>query len=98
MQNLSPEVLIYLQTLKNYFNNNEEVKNYFMVHDNENLFYHQISHISQLNLNLSGQPMLTIEQFETIRMNMIQIINQPNNLTESHLFVDLKEYGKFYLN
>jgi hypothetical protein len=96
-----PEVLIYIQSIKNYFNNNIEAKNYFIINGDEEFFYHHLIEISKKNLEKDGEPMLSMEQFELLRKTMmiISIINKPNEENEEDkLFIDLKEFGKFCLN
>ena len=39
MDNISPEVLIYLQTVKNYFETNKEAKEFFLSNSDSELFY-----------------------------------------------------------
>ena len=42
MDKISPEVLIYLQSVKNYFETNIEAKEFFLSDSNEELFYKQM--------------------------------------------------------
>ena len=49
MDNVSPEVLIYLQTVKNYFEINKEAREFFLSNSDEELFYKHMSEIAQKN-------------------------------------------------
>jgi len=48
---MSPEVLIYIQSVKNYFKTNNEAKDYFLNGNDEELFFKHLSEISQKNFN-----------------------------------------------
>jgi hypothetical protein len=96
MEKISPEVLIYIQSLRAYFENNEGVKSYFIVNQTDLDFFSNVTKIAQLNYIASGHPMLTIEQFEKLR-NLTQEKLPENKITWER-YQDFKEYGKFYLN
>jgi hypothetical protein len=70
---LSPEVLIYIQTVKNYFNTNKEARDYFLSNSNEELFFEHLGEISQKNFEKDGEVMLNIEQFDLLK-NTIKAI------------------------
>ena len=69
--NFSPESLIYLQTLKNYFQNNEEAKNYFLSNLNEDDFYSNVLNVAEKNFRKNGEPQLTQEQLEFLRVSLM---------------------------
>jgi hypothetical protein len=96
MRKLPSEVLIYIQNLRAYLDSNDEIKKYFIINEDEDFFYNQVSQISQFNLSAIGEPLLSVEQFENIRTLIIR--NFLIKLQEDALFVDYKEYGKFCLN
>lgn len=98
MEKLSSEVMIYLQNLKHYFDNNDEVRSYFIINQQDKLFYNQIAKISQLNFNKTGQPMLTVDQFELVRVFLISFGRAVDSTAKGDLFVDYNQYGKFFLN
>lgn len=100
--NLSPEVLIYIQSVKNFLDKDKNAKNYFIVEGNEKFFYDHLSEIAQKNFETLGYAELNTLQFEFIRKTMYIIFNVlskdiPEN-PEDKLFIDYKEYGKFCLN
>ena len=64
---MSPEVLIYIQSVKNYFKTNIEAKDYFLNGNDEELFFKHLSEISQKNFNKNGEVMLDKNQFELLR-------------------------------
>lgn len=68
---LSPEVLIYIQTLKHYFENNQESRDYFLGGgiDGEEFFF-LVGEVSQKNFEKTGEPQLSKEQFEFLKLTL----------------------------
>jgi len=73
MDNVSPEVLIYLQSVKNYFETNKEAKEFFLSNSNEELFYKHMTEIAQKNFEKNGEATLDREQFELLRRTIVAI-------------------------
>lgn len=73
MNKISPEVLIYLQTVRNYFETNNEAKLYFLSDSNEELFYKHMMEIAQKNYQKNGEATLDREQFELLRKTVAAI-------------------------
>jgi hypothetical protein len=73
MDNVSPEVLIYLQTVKNYFEINKEAREFFLSNSDEELFYKHMSEIAQKNFEKNGDATLDREQFELLRKTIAAI-------------------------
>lgn len=98
---LSPEVLIYLQTVKNYFATNQEAREYFIADSDEEMFFNHLSEISQKNFEKSGEVMLNKEQFELLRITVRAIkVTKDDKPTEKEdlIFVDTRGFGKICLN
>jgi hypothetical protein len=101
---LSPEVLIYVQTVMNYFNKNEEAHNYFIGESDEELFFKHLGEISEKNFKKNGEVALTKEQFEILRKTVtalgIATKDIPEETTEEHphIFIDTRGFGKICLN
>lgn len=70
---LSPEVLIYVQSVKNYFATNKEAGEYFLSGTNEELFFKHLTEIAQKNFTKSGESMLNRDQFELLRKTILAI-------------------------
>lgn len=70
---LSPEVLIYIQTVKNYFNSNQKARDYFLKNSDEELFFEHLGEISQKNFEKEGEVMLNQEQFDLLRKTILAI-------------------------
>lgn len=87
---MSPEISIYLQKIKNYLETNQQAREYF-IDNNYDLFFDELIKISNENLEKKGDPSLTIDQFEEVRL-------KSRNKTEPQIYMDLKHYGKLYLN
>jgi uncharacterized protein YrzB (UPF0473 family) len=98
---LSSEVLIYLQTVKNYFATNQEAKEYFIGDSDEEMFFNHLSEISQKNFEKNGEVMLNKEQFELLRVTIRAIqVTKDDKPTEQEdlIFVDTRGFGKICLN
>ena len=104
---LSPEVLTYLQTVKNFLKKNDEAKKYFLHGVDEEMFYEHLCEISQNNFEQLGEPMLNKEQFDLLKKTMkaISIVGKSINEleeevvdTEKNIFVDYRGFGKICLN
>ena len=105
MEEFSPEVFIYLQTVKNYLKTNLEARNYFLGDSDEELFYQHLCEISQKNYEKNGEVMLNKEQFELLRTTVKvvtiakkDIPEEPKKDTEENIFLDLGDFGKICLN
>jgi len=103
MDNFSPEVLIYIQTVKNYFKTNKEANEYFLQDSNEELFYKHLGEISQKNFEKDGEVMLNKEQFELLRKTVaaITISKKPiktKKSKKSKLFFEIPNFGQICLN
>lgn len=103
MEKLSPEVLIYIQSVKHYFETNQEAREYFLGNADEELFYKHLSEISQKNFDKNGEVMLDKTQFELLRVTVqaIAVVTTPvENLpsAEDYIFIDMRGYAKICLN
>lgn len=105
MEEFSPEIFIYLQTVKNYFKINLEARNYFLGDSDEELFYQHLCEISQKNYEKNGEVMLNKEQFELLRTTVKVVTISKKDIpeefeknVEEKIFFDLGEFGKICLN
>ena len=71
MEDLPPEVLIYIQTVKNFFSKNEGTREYFLSQIDEDIFFRYLGSISKKNFETNGEVMLTEVQFELLRKTLI---------------------------
>jgi hypothetical protein len=67
----SPEVLIFLQNFKIYLENNDDVKIYFLKNVNEDEFFKELLKTAQKNFEKTGDPKLTKNQFEFLRISLM---------------------------
>ena len=101
---MSPEVLIYIQSVKNYFKTNNEARDYFLNGNDEELFFKHLSEISQKNFDKNGEVMLDKNQFELLRTTTKVITIAVKEETpeeksiEEKIFQDIKGFGKICLN
>jgi hypothetical protein len=111
MDNISPEVLIYIQTVKNYFEINNEAREFFLSNSDEELFYKHLTEIAQKNFKKSGTATLDREQFELLRKTILAItISKSNNYIRpiedidvkieenKNIFIEYENFGKICLN
>jgi hypothetical protein len=104
MKKLPPEVLIYIQTVKNFFNNNKEAKDYFLLDNNEELFFEHLGEISKKNFEKQGEIMLSQTQFELLRKTISAICaieknnEKPKLEYDNRVFVSFKDFGSICLN
>jgi hypothetical protein len=91
--NFKPEVLIYLNQVKSFLSKNEEARSYFMSNTNPDDFYTKLCEMSEKNFDSSGEPSLTQEQFEELRL---EIIKEP----EKKVFdpIVYTKFGHYSLN
>lgn len=87
---MSPEISIYLQKVKKYLETNQQAKEYF-IDNNYDSFFDELIKISNENLEKNGDPSLSVDQFEEIRL-------KSRNKKTNQIYMDLKHYGKIYLN
>lgn len=93
----SPESLIYLQTIKNYFENNEEARKYFLSNLNEDEFFNAILKVAENNFKKTGEPQLSQEQLEFLRVSLMifkQVEDTEFNGIYFYESTDLKFYFK----
>jgi hypothetical protein len=98
---MSPEVLIYIQTVKNYLKNNQEARDYFLRGVDEEIFYKYLAEISQKNFNNNGDVTLNITQFEILKRTVaaLSIVNKSDEeINHTNLFFKVKDFGYFSLN
>ena len=93
----SPEVLIYLQTVKKYIDGNEEAKKYFIANDIESDFFDLVSDISQINFDKRGQPELSKEQFELVRITLIAFKKSEEEIPDDSIYEYIPNHVNFYL-
>ena len=94
---LSPEVLIYLQTIKNYFENNEETRSYFLSHLDKDEFFRLVGETSEINFKKTGEPQLSKEQFEFLRVSLM-IFKKAEETPDEHFIYEYNAKNiNFYL-
>jgi uncharacterized protein (UPF0305 family) len=98
------EVIIYVNKVKQYFDSNDETKKYFHIDEYESYFFDELSDIARKNYDEKQDPMLSIEQFEEIRLKILSKIMFKNiDKTTDLPFTDLNltlltELSKICLN
>jgi hypothetical protein len=97
IKNMSPEVLMYIQTVKQFLDKNEESKRYFLKNVDEETFFKNLEEVAQKNFNSNGEPMLTEIQFELLKRatKVIQITKKENI---NNIFIDMPGFQPICLN
>lgn len=101
MTKIPPEVLIYVQNIRNYLMTDSEANQYFIGDSNEDLFFDHLTEISQKNFESNGEAMLSKEQFELLRKTMAAVLITKKDIPEDpmdKIFLDIEGFGKFCLN
>ena len=93
---MAPEVLIYVQNLKRYFDKNKEDQDYFTGNADKELFFNQLLEMAEKNFEESGEPNLTIGQFEELRKNQTPDEEIKNEIVG--LFISFGDFGRMSLN
>lgn len=97
--NKSPEVLIYLQTVRKYIESNQEARKYFIPNNVESDFYGLVEDISQINFTKRGEPELSKEQFEFIRITLMAFKNaEEEEILSDSIYEYIPTHINFYLN
>jgi hypothetical protein len=97
---MDSEVLVYIQKIKNFLNTNDSARDYFIGNSDVNEFYKQLSIISEKNYETNGQPELSKEQFELLRITLevVSISQQKMFITDDGLFMVYENYPPISLN
>jgi hypothetical protein len=101
MTKIPPEVLIYVQNIRNYLTTDSDANRYFIGDSDEELFFNHLIEISQKNFESNGEAMLSKEQFELLRKTMVAILITKKEIPEDpmdKIFLDIEGFGKFCLN
>ncbi len=95
MTKYSPEVLIYLNQVKEFLQKNKEADEYLVGAMDREEFFEKVLELSQTNFEKNGETMLTKEQFEEIRETAKKTKPQdyPNGV-----FMEIPNFGMISLN
>jgi hypothetical protein len=95
---MTPEVLMYIQSLKIYFEKNKDVRDYFIGNSDEELFFEHLIEISKKNYKTNNDPMLTEVQFELLKKTISVLTISKKEFIEDDVFVEVKDFGFYCLN
>jgi hypothetical protein len=93
---MSPEVLIYIQSVKTFFEKNDVARKYFLEFIDEDVFFKYLGEISQKNFEKDGEVSLTLEQFEHLRKSLMTLTKYTD--IKKSAFIDFGDYGHICLN
>jgi hypothetical protein len=94
---LSSDVLIYVQTIKNYLETNQEARDYFLKNADYDLFFDNLAQISEINFQKTGEPQLTQQQFEFLRVSMMIFKEVDEQEVDQTIYNYIPQDIKFYL-
>ncbi len=90
MKQSSPDVLIYLDKLKRYIFSDNDIRDFFLKDIDQGMFFEKVTEFSESNLKENGEPDLTRQQLEQIKIEL-QMMAQDKK--ENELF-----FNNFSLN
>jgi hypothetical protein len=87
---MGPEVLIYINKLKKYFETNNEARNYFIGHSDIDVFFDNVSEIAEKNFMEKGDPTLSMDQFEIVKkmLKIKEITERDEDYYKPTIFID----------
>ena len=95
----NPEVLIYVERIKHFLKINEDARNYFIVNGDEDKFFTNLSKISEKNFKKNGEPELTKEQMESLRLNVVlETVDERPNYRQEGIYFIFNDYPPTSLN
>lgn len=93
MKDLPFEVLMYIEKIKKFFNENETTKNYFITENNEEKFFDMLTSISLKVFEKYGDPTLSEKQFEFLRI----IVKDYEIIDDYNIYVKTSKNTKIYI-
>lgn len=89
---MEPEVLVYLNKLKQYLSTNNEAREYFIGDLDEEVYMEKVTEYAIKNYIEKGDPTLTMEQFEYIKkiVSAEEIVNRDPTYYEPMIFIDTR--------
>ena len=90
-----PDVLVYIQSVKSYLEKNSEAREYFIGDNSEESFFELVIDIANVNYEKRGEPQLTKEQFELVRITL-RAFQQAENGDDS-IYEYIPNHINFYL-
>ena len=93
---INPEVLIYINKVKEYLEKNEEANKYLLGTNDYDLFFDEVLKFAEINFEEKGDATLTKEQFEEIRKSSqkLSTIKDYSN----GVFMEIPNFGLISLN
>jgi hypothetical protein len=93
-----PDVLVYIQTVKTYLDKNSEAKEYFIGDNSEESFYELVIDVASVNYEKRGEPQLTKEQFELIRITLRAFKQaEEEEVEDTSIYEYIPKHINFYL-
>jgi hypothetical protein len=83
-----------MEKLREYINNNEDVKKYFIGDNNEDIFYNMVYNVAVVNHYKRNEPNLSEIQFEFIKITLDSIVESEN--FEDFIFSYIPKNITFY--
>jgi hypothetical protein len=90
---MNPEVLIYINKVKEYIQKNDEAYEYFLGNMDIDFFFENVYKVAELNYEKKGDATLSKEQFEDIKK--LKPTTQP---PVNGIFMDIPNFGQICLN
>ena len=87
---MEPEILIYINKLKEYLSKNQSAREHFVGNLDEVEFMEHVTEVAIKNFIEKGDPTLSMEQFEYVRkiMRVVEIGSRDKSYYEPIIFID----------
>lgn len=92
LEKIPPEVLIYMQKIRHHLSVNDQAREYFKIDIYGDNFFEEVLNVAKKNFETTGEPALSLEQFEEIRGD-----KEPKSIIYG-VFMNLGDLGFISLN
>ena len=93
---INPEVLIYINKVKEFLEKNEAANKYLLGTNDYDLFFDEVLKFAETNFEEKGDATLTKEQFEEIRKSSQKL--SPITDYSNGVFMEIPNFGLISLN
>jgi hypothetical protein len=92
------DVLVYIGNVRQYLETNEQAYKYFIGEFSEETFFSLLKDVAMLNFLKKGEPQLSQEQFEFLRVsvNVFSRVDQ-DEMPQDSIYEYIPNHLKFYI-
>ena len=90
---MDPQILIYINKLRKYFQSNRDARQYFLGQIDEDTFLDRVTDMATKNVYDKGDPTLSMKQFELIKKTLTaKMILERNYDVQPFIYIDKRGY------